>query len=101
MARKGGRFRYTYDFGDWWEHDIAVEDILVADADKRYPLCVDGAGACPPEDVGGAYGYREFLAALADPGHPEHEAMRGWVGRAFDPTAFDAARATTLVRRLA
>lgn len=100
VVGKGGRFRYTYDFGDWWEHDIVVEDVFAADPDERYPVCLDGERAAPPEDVGGPYGYRQFLAALADEDHPEHAAMLGWVGRAFDPAAFDAVRATTLARRM-
>nr|MDT0656884.1 plasmid pRiA4b ORF-3 family protein [Micromonospora sp. DSM 115978] len=101
VLTKGSRFRYTYDFGDWWEHEAAVEDVFGADADARYPVCVAGERACPPEDVGGAYGYRGFLAALADPAHPDHRAMRDWIGREFDPEWFDAGRATTLARRLA
>ncbi|MFC6017063.1 plasmid pRiA4b ORF-3 family protein [Plantactinospora solaniradicis] len=100
VATKGGRFLYTYDFGDWWEHEVTVEDVFGADPEERYPLCSAGQGACPPEDVGGPFGYRQFLAALADPGHPEHESMRGWLGRPFDPSIFDPGRATTLARRL-
>jgi Plasmid pRiA4b ORF-3-like protein len=94
-------FIYTYDFGDWWEHEILVEEISPADPDERYPVCPAGANGCPPEDVGGAYGYANFLAALDDPAHPEHEAMREWVGPRFDRRAFDADRTTTLLRRLA
>jgi hypothetical protein len=101
VAHKGARFSYTYDFGDWWEHDVVVEDVFGADPEERYPLCLDGERSCPPEDVGGAYGYRTFLAVLGDPTHPEHRAMRGWVGGAFDPESFDPGRATTLARRLA
>lgn len=100
VATKGGRFRYTYDFGDWWDHEVTVEDIFGADPDERYPMCLDGERACPPEDVGGPFGYRQFLAALADPDHPEHEPMRRWLGRRFDPSAFDADRASTLLRWL-
>ena len=100
VAVKGGRFRYTYDFGDWWEHEILVEEVVPADADTSYPICVEGEGACPPEDVGGPAGYAELLAALADPTHPEHLVMREWLGRPFDVTAFDPERATTLLRRL-
>ncbi|MEE6262905.1 plasmid pRiA4b ORF-3 family protein [Plantactinospora sonchi] len=100
VATKGARFLYTYDFGDWWEHEVAVEDVFGADPEERYPLCAGGAGACPPEDVGGPFGYRQFLAAWVDPGHPEHESMRSWLGRAFEPTDFDVDRASTLVRRL-
>jgi Plasmid pRiA4b ORF-3-like protein len=101
VAAKGDRFRYTYDFGDWWEHEIEVEDVMPADPGVRYPLCLLGERACPPEDIGGPEGYLEFLAALADPEHPEHEAMREWVGRAFDPESFDPGPVTTLMRRLA
>lgn len=100
VAGKGARWFYTYDFGDWWEHELAVEDVVEADPDARYPRCVDGAGACPPEDVGGPRGYAEFLAALADPGHPRHEAMRSWIGRPFDPAMVDLDRASVLVRRM-
>jgi hypothetical protein len=50
--------------------------------------------------VGGGYGYRELLAALGDPDHPEHGNVRAWLGRDLDPAAFDPVRATTLLRRL-
>jgi Plasmid pRiA4b ORF-3-like protein len=101
VAGKDARFIYTYDFGDWWEHELSVETIFPAEPDVRYPICLEGERACPPEDVGGAYGYAGFLAALADPAHPEHAAMLEWIGKRFDPTEFDPERATTLLRRLA
>ncbi|WP_435206022.1 plasmid pRiA4b ORF-3 family protein [Micromonospora sp. bgisy143] len=96
---KGTRFSYTYDFGDWWEHDLVVEDALAADQDERYPLCLDGAGACPPEGIGGPLGYQALLAALTDPTHPERALLSGWVTDGFDPAFFDPAVATTLLRR--
>jgi len=99
VAVKGDRMRYTYDFGDWWEHEIEVEDVTPADPEHRYPSCPAGAGACPPEDVGGPDGYAELLDAISDPDHPEHAEMREWLGRPFDPAAFDADRTTTLLRR--
>lgn len=101
VARKGSRFRYTYDFGDWWEHEVVVEDVVAADPDERYPTCVDGARACPPEDCGGAFGYAELLSALGDAAHPRHEHLREWLGREFDAEQFTASRAATLLRRLA
>jgi hypothetical protein len=100
VAGKDSRFTYTYDFGDWWEHEVVVETVYPAEPDERYPLCLEGERACPPEDVGGAYGYAQFLEALADPGHPEHEAMREWIGRRFDPVFFDPDPATILLRRM-
>ena len=81
------RLAYLYDFGDGWTHDV---EVLGAGGDAAG--CVDGEGACPPEDCGGPYGYAELLTALADPRHPEHEGMREWVGdrlRPFDLPAAD------------
>ncbi|MEO3776909.1 plasmid pRiA4b ORF-3 family protein [Micromonospora sp. B11E3] len=97
---KGSRFQYVYDFGDWWEHDLLVEDAFAADPDERYPICLAGERACPPEGIGGPPGHQLMLAALADPAHPEHGSMRDWVGDWYDPDAFDPGRATTLLRHL-
>lgn len=101
VATKGSRFTYTYDFGDWWEHDVLVEAVLPAEAEERYPVCVAGERACPPEDCGGAYGYADLLAAIADPRHAAHDRMVEWLGRDFDPEAFLPEVATTLLRRMA
>jgi hypothetical protein len=100
VAGKGGVLTYVYDFGDWWQHHVLVEDVVAADADDRLPACVEGRGQCPPEDVGGPQGYAEFLAAIDDPEHPRHLEMRDWVGRDFDPDEFDPVPASVLVRRL-
>jgi hypothetical protein len=83
------RFVYEYDFGDGWEHQIVVEKVLTPEPDVRYPLCLTGKRACPPEDVGGIWGYGDFLEAMRAPEHPEHETMLEWIGSAFDPLAFD------------
>lgn len=55
--------RYLYDFGDGWEHPIKIERIDVALTGTLYPRLLEGTGHCPPEDVGGPWGYKEFLAA--------------------------------------
>ncbi len=87
------RFLYEYDFGDRWEHRVLFEGCPPAESGQQYPLCVEGERACPPEDVGGVWGYAEFLQALADPSHERHEELLDWSGP-FDPDAFDAAEAT-------
>jgi hypothetical protein len=80
---------YLYDFGDSWEHDIVVEEILPAEKGTRQLCCLDGQLACPPEDVGGVWGYADFVKAILNPRHPEHAEMLAWVGGAFDPDKFD------------
>ncbi len=89
LVNVGESFVYEYDFGDGWEHDIVVEAVLAPRPRTRYPRVVDGARACPPEDVGGTPGYEGFLEAVADPRHAEHDSMLEWAGGSFDPEALD------------
>ena len=86
----GDRLLYEYDFGDGWEHDLVVEKLLEPEPGATYPVCLKGRRACPPEDVGGIWGYAEFLEILSDPDHPEYEERLEWVGGEFDPEEFDA-----------
>lgn len=79
---------YEYDFGDSWTHKIVLERILPPDPAVHYPRCLAGQRACPPEDVGGVGGYAEFLEAIRDTEHPEHDAMLEWCGGVFDVEAF-------------
>jgi hypothetical protein len=92
VARPKDRIRYQYDFGDDWEHDILVEKILEVDPSVKYPIVLAGRRASPPEDVGGIWGYYEFLEAINDPNHTEHADMLDWIGRSFDPEAFNLER---------
>lgn len=80
---------YDYDFGDSWEHEVLLEEVVPHSSPARYPMVLAGRGACPPEDVGGLPGYYHFLKVIKDPKHPEHEDMREWAGKDFDPVAFD------------
>jgi hypothetical protein len=82
--------RYIYDFGDSWEHTVLFEGKFTQEEGVKYPLCIDGAQACPPEDVGGIPGFYEFLEAIKDKKHPEHENYMEWVGGKYDPNKFNA-----------
>jgi hypothetical protein len=97
LGQGGDALRYDYDFGDGWEHRIVLESLVPARADDRYPLCVAGERACPPEDCGGVGGYEELQRTLADPEHPDYEHIREWVGVPvgvnFDAARFDVAEA--------
>lgn len=96
-----GEFVYLYDFGNGWEHRIVVEKRLEADpARNTWPMCIAGANACPPEDVGGPRGYMGFLRAIGDPAHEEHSALWRWHGGPFDPLGFSLNEANRAIRRL-
>lgn len=75
-AQAGVRtIQYIYDFGDDWDHSVRIERVNDATPGVIYPRLLKATGACPPEDVGGAWGYEEFLEALADPVHEQHDDM--------------------------
>jgi hypothetical protein len=97
--KRGDRFPYVYDFGDEWRHTIVVEKVLEPDPRFSYPVCTGGARACPPEDSGGPYSYPDFVAALANREHEQHDELVRWVGGYFDPEGFDPNAVNERLRR--
>jgi hypothetical protein len=94
------KLSYEYDFGDSWTHEVLLEQVLTPEPEATYPRCTAGKRACPPEDCGGVWGYADFVEAIADPEHEQHEELLEWVGGEFDPEAFDLAQANKALRRL-
>jgi hypothetical protein len=74
----GQQYCYIYDFGDYWKHKVIFE--RAEDKDMDFPFCLEGKGACPPEDVGGIHGYNEMLGTLKDTGSEEAKDFRMWLG---------------------
>jgi Plasmid pRiA4b ORF-3-like protein len=99
LPRVGSALQWDYDFGDGWEHDVEVEAIEEPSATVKYPVCLDGQRACPPEDCGGPQGYADLLAVLADPTHEEYEHLSGWAPPGFDAERFDLVAANRRLRR--
>ncbi len=103
VAGQRKSFRYTYDFGDNWDHTITLLGEHPPEPDTVYPRVVVAEGACPPEDCGGPPGYDRYVKAIADPTHPDHEEMLAWRGPGFDPASVDlpaiASRLNALARR--
>lgn len=92
-------FRYTYDFGDNWEHEVLFEGLVKPDPSTKYPVCIEGERAGPPENCGGTPGYEHLLGVLNDPENEEYDEMLEWVGADFDPERFDARIATVRMVR--
>ena len=89
LREVGQQMVYQYDFGDNWEHDVVLEEILASESATELPICLDGARHCPPEDVGGVSGYEGFLEAIFDPSHEDYQQMLEWAGGRFQPEDFD------------
>lgn len=90
LVRKGQKLIYEYDFGDSWEHEIIVEKMLPIDPQAKYPVCLDGARACPPEDCGSFPGYCDILKALKAPKKTdEQKELLEWLEEGYDPERFD------------
>jgi hypothetical protein len=89
---------YVYDFGEWWEHTIEIVSEEAAEYRKQYPICIDGAEPCPPEDVGGPPGYRELLVALRNPNHPQRDYLSAWATSQFYSARFSPQTSTWRMR---
>ena len=85
----GKTAKYLYDYGDSWWHTVQLEGYLFKDKNIRYPICIDGERACPPEDCGSVPGYYELLKTLSDPKSEDYKDMKTWVGTNWDPEKFD------------
>jgi len=83
---------YLYDFGDDWDHLIEYEGILFRSKMQKYPFCVAGERACPPEDCGGPFGYQDLLEILKNPKHEDYKTMKEWTGKSFDAEQFNPAK---------
>jgi hypothetical protein len=86
------KFSYLYDFGDHWEHEILIEKQVESKDQRRYPVLVHGERRCPPEDVGGIDGFEEFLNAIQDSNHEDHQHFLDWAGDDYDPNDIDLDR---------
>jgi hypothetical protein len=89
LSLKNDKVYYEYDFGDGWVHEISLEKILPASAGIKYPICIAGEMACPPEDCGGIPGYYNLLEIIKNPKHREYSFTLDWLGKKFDPNRFD------------
>ena len=94
------KFFYEYDFGDCWLHDILVEKILPSDPGTKYPICLKGKRACPPEDIGGVPGYSMLLLGLENPKKRGYKEFLDHVGGIFDPEEFDLEKINQRLRKI-
>ncbi|KPV44426.1 plasmid pRiA4b ORF-3 family protein [Alicyclobacillus ferrooxydans] len=90
LVEQNDLLTYHYDFGDDWIHLLRIESIsAIGGAISGAIRCQEGARACPPEDIGGPYGYEVHVKALADVDDPGHDDAVASCGDEFDPEAFD------------
>jgi len=93
---------YDYDFGDGWRHEVVFEDIQLKKTGVKYPACLDGQRACPPEDCGGIGGHADCVkAATSKASSDENDEfgrlrtwLNGWTPEEFAPkeVVFESSR---------
>lgn len=93
----GAKLLYEYDFGDGWQHELLLEEVLLGD-ESFQQICVAGQRCCPPEDCGGPQGFAELLQALQDANHPSHDEACEWLGDVV-PESFSADDINRRLRR--
>ncbi len=101
FAKKGYRFRYLYDFGDQWNHIVVIDAINQCPDDVPVDVVkvLDGEGACPPEDIGGAAGFNEMLRTLKQPGTLSYNELLDWLDGPYEPDVFDVRQANSSLAR--
>lgn len=99
LLAEGDTMVYVYDFGDDWRHEVVLEKILRSESATK-PVCLAGERRCPPEDVGGPNGYKEFLEVIFSPGHEEFEHFRGWAGGKFHAEEFRLKAVNKMLERM-
>ena len=93
-------FKYEYDFGDGWIHEVKLEKIISDSSAKiKYPECLEGDNAGPPEDCGGVGGFEDFKEIMANKKHPEYLEMKAWYGASYDSKKFDAKSSTARIKK--
>jgi len=97
---KGAKLKYEYDFGDSWIHIIQVQQVIADKSGFSHPECLGGENACPPEDIGGVWGYAELQEILKNPKREEYEHYRDWAGPGFDPAAFNLKKVNAALKRI-
>ncbi len=98
FTRPGITSTYEYDFGDGWEHEVLLDGIFIKEGNKKYPTCIAGERACPPEDCGGIWGFYNLLEILRTPSHEEYDEMTEWIkdygtkNQPYGPEFFDSTK---------
>lgn len=90
IVEKHPEFEFIYDFGDWWSHKVIFEGFVEASLSEKYPVCIDGKNAAPPEDVGGPPGFEEFKAAIKNKKHDRHQEFLDWYDGGYFQKEFKA-----------
>ena len=98
VTRPKDRFMYPYDYGDNWEHIIELVDIKEPQPDVKYPVCLAGERACPPEDCGGPWSYPDFVKTMQGKNTKQRREFIEWLGYEFDPEEFDIEEVNKVLR---
>lgn len=97
VKNPGDRFTYIYDFEDEWVHEVVLETPMEIGPDERTVWCLDGSGACPPEECGGVSGYHVLLDQLRNRDAEGNADAVVKLSMIVDPETFDSAEFNEMI----
>ena len=92
LTEPGMTIQYEYDFGDSWYHEVLLESIQIKEKRVKYPKCLVGERACPPEDCGGIIGFEDLLETIRDPKNEDYQETMEWLGGSYLPDYFEPSK---------
>ena len=99
IPKMAKELKYEYDFGDSWSHTLVLERKIGCETNRRYPACIDGESAGPPEDCGGVSGYEQLCRVMMNPDNAEYKETLKWLGiksgEGYDPRRLDFSEINT------
>ncbi len=101
LLKQNDCIQYVYDFGNFWQHNIVLEDSNYSDTKLRSEfVCIDGEMGAALENVGGIHGYTEFCEIMKNPKHPDYEEKLEWAGEDFNAELFNLQEINSQLLRL-
>lgn len=99
LQKPGNSITFEYDYGDSWQHAVKLQAVSeYADGERKSVVLTGGANACPPDDCGGIYRYRDLVELMTEnPRSAELYEFYNWMGCKWDPEYFPLEQAAKAV----
>lgn len=87
LMSPGDMIQYRYGRAGAWRHSVTLESVDDEAADKP-AVCIEGVGACPPEECAGPEEFEQLLRVLLSEELRSREWTLEWAQTDFEPNKF-------------